>query len=79
MNLLHSCRKAAELLSQRMDEPLGWVDSLRLRMHLSMCGNCSNVEDQLACVQSATSDLFTADTGLDGEEPPSNEGVRAKG
>ena len=79
MNLLHSCRKAAELLSQRMDEPLGWLDSLRLRVHLSMCGNCSNVEDQLACVQSTTAHMFAADTGLDDEEPPSNQGVRAKG
>lgn len=78
MNLLHSCRKAAELLSQRIDEPLGWLDSLRLRMHLSMCGNCSNVQDQLACVQSATSDMFADDTGLDDEQQATTEGAPAK-
>lgn len=47
MTLLHSCQKAAELLSQALDEPLDMVDKLRLRIHLSMCGNCRNVEEQL--------------------------------
>jgi hypothetical protein len=47
MTLLHSCQKAAELISQSLDEPLDMVDKLRLRMHLSMCGNCRNVQEQL--------------------------------
>lgn len=50
MNILHSCKRAAELLSQSLDEPLDVVDSLRLRMHLSMCGNCRNVEEQLGLI-----------------------------
>lgn len=58
MNWMHSCKQVAELLSQCMDEPLGWIDRLRLRMHLSMCGNCSKVERQLAEVRLATHDLF---------------------
>ncbi len=39
MNWMHSCRQAAELLSQRLDEPLGLLDTIRLRVHLSMCGD----------------------------------------
>lgn len=47
MTFLHSCQKAAELLSQSLDEPLDLIDKLRLQVHLSMCGNCRNVEEQL--------------------------------
>jgi len=45
--LFYSCRRAAELLSQAMDEPLGALTRLRLRMHLSMCRDCARVEEQL--------------------------------
>jgi hypothetical protein len=79
MKLMHFCKQAAELMSQRMDEPLGWLDRPRLRMHLSMCGNCGNVEDQLACVQSVTSEPFAADTSAEDEAPPPNRRVPAKG
>jgi predicted anti-sigma-YlaC factor YlaD len=48
MNLLHSCRRAAELITLAQDEPLGALDKLRLKIHLSMCGNCRNVEQQIA-------------------------------
>lgn len=48
MNLTHSCKKAAELISLAQDEPLGAIDKLRLKIHLSMCGNCRNVEQQIA-------------------------------
>ncbi len=61
MNLLHSCRQVAELLSRGLDEPLGWLDRLRLRMHLSMCGNCRNVERQLDAMHAMTADLFAPD------------------
>ena len=61
MNGMHSCKKVAELLSQRLDEPLGLVDSLRLRVHLSMCRNCRNVEIQLTAVHSLIADLFSSD------------------
>jgi predicted anti-sigma-YlaC factor YlaD len=59
MNWMHSCRRAAELLSQRLDEPLGTVDELKLRLHLSLCGDCRNVEQQLSGIHAATGDLFS--------------------
>ena len=58
MNWTHSCRQAAELLSQRLDEPLGWLDTVRLRVHLAMCGNCRNVAQQLAGVDALAAELF---------------------
>lgn len=42
-----SCQKVAELLSQSLDEPLGVIDQLRLKYHLSICGDCRNVDEQL--------------------------------
>jgi hypothetical protein len=44
---LRHCRRVDELLSQAMDEPLGWSDRLRLNMHLRLCGNCPHVEQQV--------------------------------
>ena len=65
MNLMHSCKRVAELLSQRLDEPLGWIDRVRMRIHLSMCDNCRNVEQQMLGVEALTRDLFGADARLD--------------
>ena len=65
MNWMHSCRKVAELLSQRLDEPLGLVDSLRLRVHLSMCDNCRHVDEQLVAVNSLAADLFASNQAFE--------------
>lgn len=65
MNLMHSCKRVAELLSQSLDEPLGRIDRVRLRVHLSMCGNCRNVELQILGMETLTRDLFGADAPLD--------------
>ena len=48
MNLLRSCKIAAELITLAQDEPLSTLDKLRLKLHFSMCGNCRNVEQQIA-------------------------------
>jgi hypothetical protein len=61
MNLMHSCKQVAELLTRAYDEPLGIVDQLRLRMHLAMCDNCSNVAKQLGGVKTLTEDMFDGD------------------
>lgn len=63
MNWLHSCKRVAELLSQSLDEPLGLLDRLRLRMHLSMCDNCRRVEQQLDSLHAMSAELFSADPG----------------
>ena len=61
MNWMHSCRRVAALLSQSLDEPLGRLDLLRMRFHLSMCGNCRNVEQQMLAMKALSADLFSCD------------------
>lgn len=58
MNITHSCKRVAELLSQQLDEPLDLLDRLRLRVHLSMCSDCRNVDDQLKSMHALSADLF---------------------
>ncbi len=58
MNWLYSCKQVAQLLSQRLDEPLGAIDNLRLRFHLSMCSNCTNVDEQLRQVNALAAGLL---------------------
>ncbi len=41
-----TCRDAFRLSSQRMDGPLKPVDSMRLRMHLLVCGICRHLPAQ---------------------------------
>ncbi|MBI5718806.1 MAG: zf-HC2 domain-containing protein [Burkholderiales bacterium] len=74
MNWMYSCKRVAELLSQRLDEPLGLIDEMRLRLHLSMCGNCGNVAEQLHAVHAATAELMSDGLELDepGSLPPSH-------
>lgn len=67
----HSCRRAAELLSQKLDESLGLLDTIRLRVHLAICRNCRHVQDQLAGVKSLTGALFEADTSFEDEDKKS--------
>lgn len=58
MKLLHSCMRVAELLSQQLDGPLDWLDRLRLRIHLSMCSDCTQVDEQLKELRSLSGELF---------------------
>lgn len=72
MSLLYSCRKAAELLSLAMDEPLDLTDRVRLQVHLAMCGNCRNVGAQMQTLR-----VLGADLDLPPEDlHPSNDAGR---
>ena len=77
MTLLHSCQKAAELISQSLDEPLDMVDKLRLRMHLSMCGNCRNVEEQLKLIHKMGADIGMIDLCDESGDSPLPQGNSA--
>jgi hypothetical protein len=48
-----SCRDAHQLLSERMDRPLGGLERLRLRLHLGICRACSRVERQMDLMRHA--------------------------
>lgn len=69
MNLFHSCQRAAELMSQALDEPLALVDQMRLRIHLKMCGNCQEVEKQMGMLHALTPQLGVLDLEDDAEPP----------
>ena len=74
LNLFHSCERAAELTSLALDEPLGMVDQMRLRIHLSMCGNCQEVKKQMDMLHSLTPQLGTFDLDRNDEpEPPASD------
>lgn len=71
MNIFHSCERAAELMSQALDEPLDLADQMRLRIHLKMCGNCQEVEKQMATLHALAPQLGLLDLDMsDQREPP---------
>jgi len=53
-----ACEEAARLMSQQRDEPLGRWQRLRLRWHLARCGDCREVERQLAQLGALAGDGF---------------------
>jgi predicted anti-sigma-YlaC factor YlaD len=76
MNLFHSCERAAELMSQALDEPLDLTDQMRLRIHLTMCGDCQEVEKQMAKLHELVPQLGALDLDLDKEPDPRSPGDR---
>lgn len=56
-----TCREAARWMSLRHDEPLGAWQQLALKLHLRVCGDCREVDRQMAQVSRLTADLFGAD------------------
>lgn len=66
MGWMHSCRRVAELTTRAIDEPLGLVDRWRLGFHLRLCGDCANVQRQLAALREAGgAGLFDDDGAAD--------------
>lgn len=60
----HGCEEAARLMSRQRDEPLGTWQRLRLRWHLKRCGDCREVERQLAQIDALSREwLGGADDG----------------
>jgi predicted anti-sigma-YlaC factor YlaD len=68
-----ACEEAARLMSQQRDEPLGRWQRLRLRWHLARCGDCREVERQLARIGSAAAQWLAVDQASappDAAQPP---------
>jgi hypothetical protein len=78
MTLMPSCLEASRLLSRALDEPLGLLDQAMLRVHLSMCGRCAEVERQLGTLGDLTRAVFedsepgAMDAGSDWPPKPSS-------
>lgn len=65
MTLMPSCLEASRLLSRALDEPLSLLDHALLRVHLSMCGRCTEVQRQLGSLGNLTRDVFENDDSDD--------------
>lgn len=51
MKLLHtSCKKATWLVSKKEERKLTWLESIKLRSHLSICSLCRKFESQTAFI-----------------------------
>lgn len=43
----HFCQQASRLASDALEYRLSVIDRLRLRLHMMMCGNCRNFEEEI--------------------------------
>lgn len=57
MLMMPSCKEVSKLLSDRLDERLGLMDSLGLRLHLAMCNACSRVARQFVLLRKGIAEL----------------------
>ena len=56
-----SCRRASELMSLQMDQPLVWHQRVRLRAHLMICAGCRRAQQQFAFLRTAARQLDRRD------------------
>ena len=49
-----SCKRATELMSQRMDRNLDLGSRMSLRLHLMMCSGCRNFSRQMQFLRHAS-------------------------
>ena len=55
--MMLSCKEAARLVSQGLDRKLGFGERVMLRVHLAICGGCTNFKDQVAFLRRAVRQL----------------------
>lgn len=48
-----SCKKATELISKRMDEPLSFKEEVSLKLHLFICEFCEKFSQQAGLIRKA--------------------------
>jgi predicted anti-sigma-YlaC factor YlaD len=57
MLMMPSCKEVSKLLSDRLDQRLGFMESLGLRLHLAMCDACSQVSRQFELLRRGVAEL----------------------
>ena len=57
MLMMPSCKEVSKLLSDRLDQRLGRMDTLGLRVHLAMCKACSRVAQQFELLRNGIGKL----------------------
>lgn len=72
---LPACRELAPLMSQSLERPLSWRESVTLKLHLFTCSLCTRYMEQLGFLRE-TVQLQTAQTQDSG--PKLSEEARAR-
>ena len=52
--LMYSCEQASKLSSRAMEQPLTPSERMLLRLHLMMCGRCSDFSRQIEFLRRAS-------------------------
>jgi hypothetical protein len=53
LEMMLSCKEAAQLVSQGLDRRLGFAERVALRLHLAICNGCANFNKQMAFLRAA--------------------------
>jgi hypothetical protein len=51
--MIPNCKETSQLLSQAQDRPLGFIERLRMRLHLAICDHCRRVSKQFDFLRAA--------------------------
>ena len=51
MKLLINCQQSSELISQRLDEELGFTQKVQLRLHLVICKACPTINKNFTLIR----------------------------
>ena len=52
-----TCKEVSRLVSQGFDRQLGFIERLRLRVHLAICDGCTNFKKQMEFLRKAVKQL----------------------
>jgi len=63
MNILMlSCKKATELIEKRLVTKLTTVEKIQLKMHTTVCSNCTTYENQSDIIEKCIAKIHQPDT-----------------
>ncbi len=77
----YTCRKAAELMSKKLDEPLGTHERFELGLHLFLCRSCRHARHQFDEIRALTGGFLSGafESDEDAVEPhPSRAPTRSE-
>jgi putative zinc finger protein len=55
--MMLSCKEVTHLVSAGLDRKLGFVERVRLRLHLAVCDGCSHFTKQVKFIRKAMREL----------------------
>jgi hypothetical protein len=55
--MMPTCKEVSRLVSLGLDRRLGFVERLRLRVHLAICDGCTNFKKQMEFLRKAVKQL----------------------